>query len=250
MIESERLMRVDKEDMVRRRHEMFELESRMLRRWACHATAGTVVKISVLLVVLASACWFGTRWFAPGTVASTALVRAHPITGGALDDATGSSWNDWHKSILSDDLFVKSVFKRFHSTSLGGVYSAKTATAMLGSNLVVTEVEPGMLQIRLHGSSPLETQRLLESVVASLSAESQRQLARRGDGARVDVLNTDGRLVVNDPVPVTGGQFQTAGLAFGGSIIALGLLGGGVYARLRRSRRIFDENIGIDSSSM
>jgi hypothetical protein len=178
------------------------------------------------------------------------LVRAHPITGGALDDATGSSWNDWHKSILSDDLFVKSVFKRFHSTSLGGVYSAKTATAMLGSNLVVTEVEPGMLQIRLHGSSPLETQRLLESVVASLSAESQRQLARRGDGARVDVINTDGRLVVNDPVPVTGGQFQTAGLAFGGSIIALGLLGGGVYALLRRSRRIFDENIGIDSSSM
>jgi chromosome segregation ATPase len=249
-IDSERLIRVGQEDMVRRRHEMSELESRMLRRWACHTTAGTVVKLSILLLVLASACWFGTRWFAPGTVASTALVRAQPITGGVLDDSTAASWNEWHKAILTDDLFVKSVFSRFQSSSLGGIYSAEAASKMLGSNLVVTEVEPGMLQIRLHGSSPLETQRLLENVVATLSSESQRQLARRGDGARVDIVNTDGRLVVNDPVPVTRGQFQTAGLAFGGSVVVLGLLGSGVYARLRRSRRIFDENIGIDSSSI
>ena len=249
-IESERLIRVEQEDMVRRRHEMNELESRMIRRWACHTTAGTVVKISLFLVVIATACWFGTRWFAPGTVASTALVRAHPITGGTLDDATGSSWNEWHKALLSDDLFVKSVFNRFQSASLGGAYSVAASSALLGDNMVVTEVEPGMLQIRLNGSSPLETQRLLESVVTTLSSESQRQLARRGDGARVDIVTSDGRLVANDPVPVTSGQFQTAGLAFGGSVVVLGLLGSGIYARLRRSRRIFDENIGIDSSNL
>ena len=74
--------------------------------------------------------------------------------------------------------------------------------------------------------------------------------ARRGDGARVEIMNTDGRLVINDPVPITSGQLQTAGLAFGGSVVALGVLGTGVYARLRRSRRIFDENIGIDPSGM
>lgn len=249
-IESERLIRVEQEDMVRRRHEMTELESRMMRRWACHTTAGTVVKISLFLVVIATACWFGTRWFAPGTVASTALVRAHPITGGALDDSTAASWNEWHKALLSDELFVKSVFNRFQSASLGGAYSVAASSALLGDNMVVTEVEPGMLQIRLNGSSPLETQRLLESVVTTLSSESQRQLARRGDGARVDIVTSDGRLVVNDPVPVTSGQFQTAGLAFGGSVVVIGLLGGGVYARLRRSRRIFDENIGIDSSNI
>jgi len=249
-LESERIIRVQQEDMNRRRHEMSELESRMLRRWACHSTAGTVVKISMLLVLIACASWFGTRWFAPGAVSSTALVRAHPVMGGGLDDSTGAAWNEWHKALLSDDLFVKAAFNRFQGASFGGAYSAEVASEMLGSNMVVTEVAPGTLQIRLHGSSPLETQQLLESVVATLSSESQRQLARRGDGARVEVLNTDGRLVVNDPVPVTSGQFQTAGFAFGGSVVVLGLLGGGVYARLRRSRRIFDENIGIDSSSI
>ncbi len=248
-IESERLIRVEQEDMVRRRHEMAELESRMMRRWACHTTAGTVVKISILLVIIATACWFGTRWFAPGMVSSTALVRAHPITGGTLDDATAKSWNEWHKGLLSDDLFVKAVFNRFQSTSLGAP-SLDASSAMLGDKLVVTEVEPGMLQIRLNGRTPRETQRLLESVVATLSSESQRQLARRGDGARVDIVTSDGSIVTNDPIPVSSGQFQTAGLAFGGSVAALGLFGAGVYAMLRRSRRIFDENIGIDSSSI
>ena len=248
-IESERLIRAEQEDMVRRRHEMTELESRMIRRWACHTTAGTVVKISILLVIIATACWFGTRWFAPGMVSSTALVRAHPITGGTLDDATATSWNEWHKALLSDDLFVKAVFNRFQNASLGGG-SLEASSSMLGDKLVVTEVEPGMLQIRLNGRTPRETQRLLESVVATLSSESQRQLARRGDGARVDIVTSDGRMVTNDPIPVSSGQFQTAGLAFGGSVAALGLLGAGVYARLRRSRRIFDENIGIDSSSI
>ncbi len=249
-IESDRLIRAEQQDMVRRRHEMSELESRMLRRWAGHSAAGTVVKISLLLMVMASVCWFGTRWFAPGTVASTAMVRAHPITGGPLDDSTGVSWNEWHKAILSDDLFVKAVFKRLKNASFGGAHSAGMSSTMLDSNLVVTDLEPGVLQIRLHGSSSLETQRLLESVVATLASESQRQLARRGDGARVEIMNTDGRLVINDPVPITSGQLQTAGLAFGGSVVALGVLGTGVYARLRRSRRIFDENMGIDPSGM
>ena len=116
-IESERLIRVEHEAMMRRRHEMTELESRMIRRWACHTTAGTVVKISLLFVIIATACWFGTRWFAPGMASSTALVRAHPITGGTLDDATATSWNEWHKALLFDDLFVKAVLSRLKGSS-------------------------------------------------------------------------------------------------------------------------------------
>ena len=84
--------------------------------------------------------------------------------------------------------------------------------------------------------------------MTTLVSESQRQLTRRGDGARAEVLPSHGRLVTLDPVPVTIGQVRTAGMVFGGSAAALGLLGFGVYSRLRRSKRLFDRDVGLEDT--
>lgn len=245
-LEDDRRGRAMEEDLLRRQHELVDLESRMIRRWARQGTIGIVARVAVLTVALAAASWFGVRWLAPGTVSASALVKAQPVAGALMDDARGSAWNDWHRSILTDDLFAKAVATRLANLPGGWEGGTEAVKRAISDDLAVEAIQPGMLGLHLAGSDRAEAVRVLEAVVATLSAESQRQLPRRGDGARVDVQTSDGRIATLAPVPVTGRQMQYAGMVFGGSAGVLGLFGAAVYARLRRSRRLFDENLGID----
>ena len=246
--EQSRVARAEQEDLLRRRHELSDLESQMMRRWACHGSVGSVVRVAMLLVLIAAASWFGVRFFSPGMVTTTALVRAQPVAGGALDSERGEAWNEWHEMILKDPIFTKMVAERLAASPAGFTGGADRLAGLLESQLTVTATQPGLLQLRLNGTSPAESTRMLENVVTALTSESQRQLPRRGDSARAEVIPSDGRLVSMEPIPVTGQQVQTAGFVFGGSVVGIGLLGAGIYSRLRRSKRLFDQNMGLDDN--
>ena len=249
-IETEQRDKMMEEDILRRQHELIDLESRMIRRWARQGTVGIVARITVLAIALAAASWFGVRWFAPGNVSATALVKAQPVAGQIMDDERATAWNAWHKTIVNDKLFAKAVSTRL--ASMPGGYEGGTAGVqkIIANDLAIEEIQPGMLSFNLDGLDRSESVRVLEAVVATLASESQRQLPRRGDGARVDVLTHDGRIASLAPVPVTATQVQYAGMVFGGSLGLLGLMGAAVYSRLSRSRRLFDENLGIDETEM
>ena len=240
----------NQEDLLRRRHELADLESRMLRRWARYGTVSTVLRATFLIVVIAGASWFSVRLFSPGLVSASALVRAQPITGGVIDDERASSWNEWHDSILKDELFAGAVATRLADSPAGFSEDGESFHKSLSDNLEVETVQPGLLQLRLYGRSRAETVRRLEGVVATLSSESQRQISRRGDGARVEVLNRGGKIVTLDHVPISSNQVQNAGIVFGGSLLGIGLFGAAIYSRLSRSRRIFDENVGFDEDEL
>ncbi|MAJ47986.1 MAG: hypothetical protein CBC35_12085 [Planctomycetes bacterium TMED75] len=246
--EQDRTTRAGQEDLLRRRHELADLESQMLRRWASHGSVASVVRIATLLLIVAAASWFGVRFFAPGPVTTTALVRAQPVAGGSLDPERAAAWNTWHEAILKDPIFAKQVAERLASSPAGFTGGVDRLSGMLASGLSVTVPQPGLLQIKFDGTSRSESTRILENVVATLAGESQRQLPRRGDSARAEVLPSDGRLVTLDPIPVTGAQIQNAGFVFGGSVGVISLLGAGIYSRLRRSKRLFDENMGLEDS--
>jgi chromosome segregation ATPase len=249
-IETEQRDKMMEEDILRRQHELIDLESRMIRRWARQGTVGIVARIAVLAIALAAASWFGVRWFAPGNVSATALVKAQPVAGQVMDDERATAWNAWHKTIVNDKLFAKAVSTRL--ASMPGGYDGGTASVekIIANDLSIEEIQPGMLSFNLDGLDRSESVRVLEAVVATLASESQRQLPRRGDGARVDVLTHDGRIASLAPVPVTSTQIQYAGMVFGGSLGLLGLMGAAVYSRLSRSRRLFDENLGIDEAEL
>ena len=246
--EKTRVARAEQEELLRRRHELSDLESQMMRRWACHGSIGSVVRVTMLLVLIAAASWFGVRFFSPGTVTTTALVRAQPVAGGALDSERGEAWNQWHEMILKDPIFTKMVAERLAASPAGFTGGADRLAGMLASQLTVTATQPGLLQLRLNGTSRAESTRILQNVVTALASESQRQLPRRGDSARAEVIPSDGRLITMEPIPVTGQQIQTAGFVFGGSVVGIGLLGAGIYSRLRRSKRLFDQNMGLEDT--
>ena len=246
--DQDRATRAGQEDLLRRRHELADLESQMMRRWASHGSVASVVRIATLLLIVAAASWFGVRFFAPGPVSATALVRAQPVAGASLDPERAEAWNLWHEAILKDPIFTKQVAERLASSPAGFEGGTERLSGMLASGLSVTAPQPGLLQIKFDGTSRSESTRVLEGVVTTLAGESQRQLPRRGDSARAEVLPSDGRLVTLDPIPVTGTQIQNAGFVFGGSVGVIGLLGAGIYSRLRRSKRLFDENMGLEDS--
>jgi chromosome segregation ATPase len=246
--DQDRATRAGQEDLLRRRHELADLESQMMRRWASHGSVASVVRVATLLLIVAAASWFGVRFFAPGPVTTTALVRAQPVAGASLDPERAEAWNIWHEAILKDPIFAKQVTERLAASPAGFTGGVKRLSGMLASGLSVTAPQPGLLQIKFDGTSRSESTRILENVVTTLAGESQRQLPRRGDSARAEVLPSDGRLVTLDPIPVTGSQIQNAGFVFGGSVGVIGLLGAGIYSRLRRSKRLFDENMGLEDS--
>ena len=245
-IEADREYKAHQEDLLRRRHELTDLESKMVRRWARHGTVGTVLRVVFLVAILGAVSWLSVRWFMPGVVSATTLVRAQPVAGGVVDDSRATAWNDWHSSIITDKLFAQAVAARLAASPAGYSGNVDSIQSALQDDLQVDAVQPGMLQFRLYGTSRNETVRELEAIVSTLSAESQRQLPRRGDGARAEILSNNGNLVSLDPVEVSGAQVQTAGMVFGGALACVGLLGAAIYTRLSRSRRIFDENVGFD----
>jgi chromosome segregation ATPase len=249
-IESEQRDKMMEEDILRRQHELVDLESRMIRRWARQGTVGIVARVTVLAIALAAASWFGVRWFAPGNVTATALIKAQPVAGQIMDDERATAWNTWHKSIVNDKLFAKAVSTRLASMPGGYDGGTEGVQKIIANDLSIEEIQPGMLSFNLDGLDRTESVRVLEAVVATLASESQRQLPRRGDGARVDVLTHDGRIASLAPVPVTSSQVQYAGMVFGGSLGLIGLMGAAVYSRLSRTRRLFDENLGIDETEM
>ena len=136
------------------------------------------------------------------------------------------------------------------ASGLKGSLRTGEERSFIADDLDVTAIQPGMLSFQLKGSDQSAVLRELEAVVSTLASESQRQMARRGDGARVDVQTRDGRIASLDPVPVTSSQIQYAGMAFGGSLGLIVLLGAVIYSRLSRSRRLFDENLGIEEAEM
>lgn len=239
-----------REDLLRRRHELTDLESKMVRRWARHGAVAIVARGVLLLALIGALSWFAVRWFSPGSVSATALVRAHPVSGSMIDDARAASWNEWHGSILKDAIFANAVAARLAASPAGFSEGGEALHASFGTNLEVEQVQPGMLQLRLHGDNRSETIRRLEGIVATLSAESQRQLSRRGDGARVEVLPRDGELVTLDTIPISSRQVQNAGIVFGSTALGIGLFGAAIYSRLSRSRRIFDENVGFEEEDL
>ena len=249
-IEGDRRNKAAEEDLLRRRHELVDLESRMIRRWASEGSVGTVLRIVVLVMVVAAASWFSVRWFAPGSVSASALVKAQPVAGSGMDDERGMAWNSWHEAILDDKLFAKAVAARLAAAPGGYEGGTDAVASFIADDLDVTAIQPGMLSFQLKGSDQSAVLNELEAVVSTLASESQRQMARRGDGARVDVQTRDGRIASLDPVPVTSSQIQYAGMAFGGSLGLIVLLGAVVYNRLSRSRRLFDENLGIEEAEM
>ena len=240
--------RAEHEDLLRKRHELADRESQMLRRWACQGSIGSVSRLCIALILLAIASWFGVRSLLPGNVTATTLVRAQPIDGGTLDVEQGGAWNDWHQSVLTDPIFVTMVGDRIDQSTGFLPGAGDSVERIIASGLAVTPMQPGLLQVRLTGPNRSDSLGVLEAIVTTLVSESQRQLPRRGDGARAEVLPSDGRLVTLDPVPVTSSQVRTAGMIFGGSAAALGLLGFGVYSRLRRSKRLFDRDVGLEDT--
>lgn len=240
--------RTEHEDLLRKRHELADRESQMLRRWACQGSIGSVSRLCVALVLLAIASWFGVRSLLPGTVTATSLVRAQPINGATLDAEQGRAWNDWHQAVLADPIFVNLVRDRIDQSVGFLPGTVDSLERFIASGLTVTSMQPGLLQVRLAGSNRSDSLGVLEAIVTTLVSESQRQLSRRGDGARAEVLPSDGRLATLEPIPVTSHQVRTAGMFFGGSTAVLGLLGFGVYSRLRRSRRLFDRDLGLEDT--
>ena len=133
----------------------------MIRRWARQGTVGVVAKATFLVVVLAAASWFGVMWFSPGDVSASALVKAQPVAGGTMDAERGTAWNEWHKTVLNDDLFAKAVAARLGSSVAGFAGGADAVKSTIADHLTITDVEPGMLAFQLSGTDRGETVRVL-----------------------------------------------------------------------------------------
>ena len=219
----------------------------MMGRWAKQRSIGVATQVGLAIVVLAAVSFFGVRFFAPGLVSANALVEAHAIAGGTIDDERATAWNTWHTSVLTEQAFAEKVAARLGAQSAGFEGGASAVIASMDKNLQVETVQPGLLKLSYNGESQSEAVRLLESIVSSLANESQRQLPRRGDGARAKVVPQNGQLVAVAPIPVTQSQVQTAGMVFGGSFIGFALIGAIGYARLSRSQRIFNESVGFSA---
>lgn len=213
-------------------------EQTMHRRWARPRAVATAGWVLILVSLNAAVAWVAAGALFPTPQAASAMVSPEQQPGEKADAEQLERWQDWHAAMLEDETFLNTVADRCAERRLGEV------DAILASAAASPDVD-GSLVLSVEASD--DAQRVgavLDVLVSTLVTQSSRsaelrsgQLAATAESAR----GSEHRYATLHPVQIDQRQltasvsFLAVGLAVTASLIA------GVYLRLVRAKRVFDE---------
>lgn len=220
-------------------------ERELMKRWArprAVANAGWLVFLSVISGV---ASWFAADMFFPAPVTASVTFAPQPANPTTFTADDAANWQRWHAEYVLSSDFQSALAKRCADRRLEPYGNESELAARLSKDLDIDLSEPKRLTASLHGDNRDQTQHLLDTLAGTLSLESARQMDRRADNAKAmptDERKEAGRVMYASlsPAPPIHDRLRYVGPIFSGIMIALFAIMGIIYARLVRSKRVFE----------
>ena len=197
-----------------------------------------------------SALFLGALAFVSLGVMSWAVVdRAFPATylasatlsvddsDGALTDAQRDSWTQYLSSLTSDPRLIEVAAHRMGRRGVSELATGGALANRLQSDLDLSTPAPGRLTLSLKGQGAQRTERLLDTLLASVVSVANDARNQRDDGASTVVADPPKAASepLNDPRPIY------AAIGWGVSSAVLILLCIVVWIRVGAARRKLDE---------
>jgi len=221
-------------------------EREMMKRWARSRSAVAVSFATILLAVVGAASWFVADHFYPAKAVAAVSLEARTKTNGKLDGEEGALWSAWHAEMLHDRSFRTTLAKRMQERQLPLYGSESAIDALFKSDVTIDAVQPGELTISMAGHDSRQLIHALDTIASTLSTASAREAGKRTDGARTVIRGEQGSGSSVQYAALTGvttedERLMYAGIIFGSTITVALLFGLGIYSRLIKSKRIFEE---------
>lgn len=222
-------------------------EKEMIRRWARPRAMVTMAWFFIVAGIVAAGSWFATDHFFPAVRAATVTIEAQDRPGFPMTDEQLAAWQTWHEGTLGDASFRKILAQRFESRGMKEMVDPEIVQERFTNHLTLDSTRNGELTLTLVGTDADELMNTLDTVAITLVSEARRQSGQRTDGGRTALVGErkiDGqpRYATVNNVPVKDERLMYAGSMFGGGLLLVMIIWLGLYMKLAKARRVFDEN--------
>ena len=168
------------------------------------------------------------------------LVKLKP--GFTRDHPKVVAWQKDTQEMLQDPRLMEVIAERMKRRGFESLSSAAEVRSLLSASLYTQSSQAGRLEVELRAEGEQRSQMLLDTIVTALKS-----VADESKGERAHDLG----LRISAPAAASGSplmdeRLQQAGMVFGGSVLATGLLGMFAYARLAAGKRSFDAKAAAD----
>lgn len=221
-------------------------EREMMKKWARSRSMVGVAFATIMIAVLAAGAWFSADHFFPPKAVASVTLEARTKTSGTLTGDDGAQWSQWHAEMLNDRTFRSTLAKRMVERQLPQYGTESAIDSVMKNNVTVDAVQPGEITITMADHDAHEALQLLDTMASTLSTVSAREAGKRTDGARTVVRGETGAGGATQFASLTGVKLDDerpiyAAIIFGSTLVVVLVFSFGVYSRLVRSKRIFEE---------
>lgn len=237
---AERLL-AQREELVAVRHALDEAQCEIEERRVRSRVFVNLFCVVMIVATLGALSWVGAKQMVPGMYAASMTVAADDHGRLATNEEL-AGWTRFHTELLKDPRFLEVAAERMKRRGITTLATAPELETMLAESFDYDDSTPGELKLELRGRGATRTQRILETLGTALV--SQANAARR---VRTDAMVTK---IAENAKPTAGAieneHLIVAGSIFGGSILAVGLLGGLLWRHMSASKVKFEQQDQID----
>ncbi len=224
-----------------------DAERRMIRRWARPRAVTTVVWVFFLALLSAGVSWVAADHYFPAVVSASVTLEPKSRQRGELPEEAAARWRSWHADLIEDDSFRQVLAKRMEERRIDEYAEVASLTERLDSDLTIDTGDTHSMTLTMAGTDPDEVAYMLDTLVATVTKESTRQLRKRTDNAWAVARGerkVEGQLryCALNPIAIEDQRLYYAGSIFGGVFSVVLVLVALVYSRLMKAKREFDED--------
>ena len=221
-------------------------EREMMKRWARSRAGVTVSFVAILIALVASASWFLADHFHPPKTSASVTLEARLKNNSLLDGEEGARWSTWHAEMLNDPSFRSALAKRMQERQLPQFATNDALNRVMKDDITVDSIRPGAITITMAGSDEQQLLSALDTLASTLATVSTREAGKRPDAARTVVRGETNEAGATQYAQLTGIALDDQRLMYTAIIFAVTLFvaflcGIGIYSRLIRAKRIFEE---------
>jgi len=221
-------------------------EREMMRRWARSRAAVAVSFVTVLIGMLAAGSWFMADHFYPAKSTASVTLEARTKDNKMLEGEDGARWSAWHAEMLGDHAFRNTLAKRMEERQLPQ-YGSKTAIDnVMKNDVTIDAIKPGEITITMAGQDKQQLTHALDTLASTLATASTREAGKRSDAARTVIRGERNDTSTVQYAQMTGVNLEDerlmySAIIFGATGLVALLCGVGVYTRLVKAKRVFEE---------
>jgi hypothetical protein len=221
-------------------------EREMMKRWARNRAAVAISFVSILITLLATGSWFVADHFYPAKSTASVTLEARTSNNQLLGGEEGARWSTWHAEMLSDHNFRTTLAKRMAERQLPQFGTIANLDLAMRHDVTIDAIRPGEITITMAGHDQQQLTHALDTLASTLATASTREAGKRADSARTVIRGERKESGSTQYAQLTGVTLEDERLLYTiiifGSTAAVALLCGfGVYTRLVKAKRIFEE---------